>query len=83
MSQHNHQECYGNLFPTTLCAKMDKLMSGKAFSFELRRAGGMFISDRVVAVNMEEWDECQACSEFENCYKLSLAKLALMTAISG
>ena len=83
MSQHDHKKCYGKMFPTTLCAETDKLVSGKAFSFELRRAGGMFISDRRVAIHMEEWDDCLACPEFENCYKLSLGKVTLETAIAG
>jgi len=83
MSQHDHKKCYGMMFPTTLCAEADKLVSGKAFSFELRRVGGMFAWDRRIVVNMEEWDDCLACSEFEDCYKLSLGKVTLEAAIAG
>ena len=82
MSQHDHKQCYGTMFPTTLRADADRLVSGKAFSFELRRIGGMFVSDRRIAVNMEQWDDCLACPEFEDCYKLSLGKLALEAAIA-
>ena len=82
MSQHDHKKCCGMMFPTTLCAEADKLVSGKAFSFELRRVGGMFAWDRRIVVNMEEWDDCLACSEFEDCYKLSLGKVTLEAAIA-
>jgi len=51
-------------------------------SFELRRVGGMFVSDRRIMVNMEEWDDCLACSESEDCYKLSLGKVTLEAAIA-
>jgi hypothetical protein len=83
MSQHDHKQCYGTMFPSTLRADADKPMSGKVFAFELRRAGGTFVSDRRIAVKMAEWDDCLACSEFDDCYKLSLAKLTLEAAIAG
>ncbi len=82
-SQHDHKKCYGTMFPSTLRADADKLISGKAFEFELRRAGGMFVTDRRVAVKIEEWDNCLACPEFDGCYKLSLGKLSLEAAIAG
>jgi len=71
------------MFPTTLCAEADKRVSGKVFSFELKRVGGMFVSDRRVAVNMEQWDDCLVCPEFEDCYKLSLGRVTLEGAIAG
>jgi hypothetical protein len=82
MSQHDHKECYGRMFPVTLCAEADRPVSGKVFTFELRRVGGMFALDRRVAVKLEEWDDCLACPEFEGCYKLSLGKVTLEAAIA-
>jgi len=82
MSQHDHKKCYGMMFPSTLHAEADRLVSGKAFAFELRRVGGMFVSDRRIAVKLEEWDDCLACSEFEDCYKLSLGKVTLEAAVA-
>ncbi len=83
MSQHDHKKCYGRMFPSTLRPEADRVVSGKVFSFELRRAGGMLVSDRRVAVNMEEWDDCLSCREFEDCYKLSLGRVTLEGAIAG
>ena len=31
----------------------------------------------------QEWDDCLACPEFENCYKLCMGKLSLEAAIAG
>jgi hypothetical protein len=30
---------------------------------------------------MERWDECLECEGFDGCYKLSMAKLALESAV--
>ncbi len=83
MSQHDHTQCYGTMFPSILRGEADNVVAGKVFAFEVRRAGGTFVSDRRVAAKMEEWDDCLACSEFDDCYKLSLGKLTLEAAIAG
>ena len=82
MSQNDHKKCYGTMFPSILSAEADRIVSGKVFSFEIVRAGGMFVSHRRVAVNRQEWDDCLACPEFEHCYKLCTGRLGLETAIS-
>ena len=76
-----HNECYGNLFPTVNSPPTDRPIRGKAFVIELKRAGGMMIATRHASVDLDEWDKCVACDEFPNCYKLSMAKLALETGV--
>ena len=41
----------------------------------------MWRSNRSVTADMGRWDECLECEEFEDCYKLSMAKLALESAV--
>ena len=53
-----------------------KRMKGKVFSFELD-AVGLARSDRLVKADLEEWDDCLECPEFDHCYKLCMAKLTL------
>jgi hypothetical protein len=77
----NHKECYGTLFPSVNSPPTGQPIRGKAFGIELRRAGGMMIASRRTDVDLDQWDECVACEEFPNCYKLSLAKLALETGV--
>jgi hypothetical protein len=76
-----HQECYGKLFPTVNSPPTDRPVRGKAFEIELKRAGGMMIATRHARVDLDAWDKCVACDEFPNCYKLSMAKLALETGV--
>jgi hypothetical protein len=70
------------MFPETLHFDSDRPMAGKVFRFQLSTAGGTFRSDRRIAVDIAAWDECRECHEFDACYKLSMGKLALETAIS-
>jgi hypothetical protein len=81
MSKSEHKACYGTMFPDTLHLEDDRRIAGKAFSFVLHRAGGTFRSGRSVAVDMEQWDDCVACPEFDHCHKVCLGKLALADAI--
>ena len=68
------------MFHDTLHFNMNKEMKGKVFSFELDTVG-LARSDRKVKTNIEEWDDCLSCPEYEHCYKLCMAKLALEVAI--
>ncbi len=83
MSQGGHKNCYGTMFPPILRLEADKIVPGKVFSFEIVRAGGTFVSHRRVAANIQEWDDCLDCPEFEHCYKLCTGRLALEAAIAG
>jgi hypothetical protein len=71
------------MFPTLLHAEADRPISGKVFSFDVKRAGGTFVAQRSASTDLEEWDDCRQCPEFEHCYKLCMGRLALETAIRG
>ena len=71
------------MFPSVLPPQADRLVSGKVFSFEIVRAGGMLVSQRRVATNMQEWNDCLECPEFDHCYKLCTGRLAMEAAIAG
>ena len=83
MESKTHEECYGAMFPDVLNPEQDKPVSGKVFSYELRRAGGLFRSGRSFSTKVQEWDNCVQCPEFEHCYRLSMARTMLQTAIEG
>jgi hypothetical protein len=83
MSSAAHQTCYGSMFPTVLQPAADRVISGRVFSYELRYAGGAFVAQRRLAVNIEAWDECRVCPEFDHCYQLSMGKVSLEAAIRG
>ena len=80
-SASEHPECYGSMFPSVLALREGLPTSGTVFSVVLERAGGLWRSHRAVRADVKRWDECLQCADFESCYKLSMAKLALESAI--
>ena len=76
-----HKDCYGTMFHDSLHFSANEKMQGKVFSFELDSAG-LMRTERSIQTDIAEWDDCVACPEFEHCYKLCRAKLALENAIS-
>lgn len=56
-------------------------MKGKVFGFELDTTG-LARSDRKVIANIEEWDDCLDCPEFDHCYRYCMARLTLEAAIA-
>ena len=78
---HDHKACYGTMFHDTLHFEPNKEMKGKVFSFELGSMG-LGRSSRLVKVEIAEWDDCLECPEFDHCYKLCMAQLALGAAVA-
>lgn len=78
MSTTNHQPCYGRLFPATLHGDA----KGKVFSLQFVTPAGMMPRRNQPVLDMNAWDDCTNCPAFENCYKLSMAKLAMAQASS-
>jgi hypothetical protein len=79
MEAGEHKECYGTMFPDALHFRENTPTAGKVFAFELDTSGGLYPhrSGRHFSANIEEWDDCLKCHEFEHCYKLCMAKIAL------
>ena len=77
----NHEKCYGGMFPSVNSPRTGLPIRGKVFTAELDRAGGMVIATRRTGVDLNAWDGCVACEEFDHCYKLSMATLALETGV--
>jgi hypothetical protein len=69
------------MFPSVNSPRTDVPLRGKVFTAELERAGGMVIATRRTGVDLDAWNECVACEEFDHCYMLSMAKLALETGV--
>ena len=83
MEPVKHKECYGTMFPDALHFRVNEPSVGKVFTYELDSPGGTgaFRSARKFSANIEEWDDCLACPEFEHCYKLCMAKMSLESVI--
>lgn len=83
MQAKEHQPCYGKLFPDSLHAEFNRPAVGKVFSFVVVSPPGLCRAPRHVEMDREAWDACVECPEFDHCYKLSMAKLALDTAVAN
>ncbi len=83
MGNQEHKECYGTMFPDALHFRENEPQNGKVFSFELDSAGGIYShrSDRKFSANLEQWDDCVKCHEFQHCYKFCMAKIGLESVI--
>ena len=71
------------MFPDALHFRNNEPSVGKVFTFELDLLTGMAAvrTDRKFSANIEEWDDCLKCPEFEHCYKLCMAKMSLESVI--
>lgn len=77
---HTH-ECYGTMFPDVLNLPPDRTISGKIFTVRIDRAGGLLRSRRTIKSDHKAWTACTQCEAFNDCYKFSMAKMSLTTAI--
>jgi len=75
-----HKACYGTMFPSLLDPRSAQAESGKVFSFRVEKVQGLVPPGRRVVVDLEQWDDCLACPEFESCQRLCSTKLSLETA---
>ena len=80
MTKRDHKPCYGTMFHEVLHIQENTQMKGKVFAFELDRKG-LARSDRTIKADIDEWDDCLECEEFDHCYKFCIAKLLLQDAI--
>lgn len=74
-------DCYGTMFPGLDRLDINKPLAEKAFDV-LVRSQGTGVSSRQVDVRPEGWDERTACGNYRDCCDLSMAKLALTTALA-
>lgn len=74
------KDCYGAMFPDLDRLNLNRPLAGKAFEV-LVSSQGIGVSARQVKLRPEGWDECTACRDYRDCYDLSMAKLALATAL--
>ena len=83
MERLQHKECYGTMFPDALHFRSNEPNAGKVFSFELDSTPGMGAvrCGRKFSADIEEWDDCLQCPEFEHYYKLCMGKMALESVI--
>ncbi len=82
MNKSERKTCYGTIIPDVPRFQDSGLSKGKVFGVRITPSGGLAGPARDVELNVDEWDDCQQCEDFESCYKLCLAKLSLKSVLS-
>lgn len=82
MTDTTHKECFGTMFPDDLHLKNNVPNRGKVFTAHVQLVGGMARGDRSIEADIEQWDDCRQCPEFDSCYHLCLAKVAMEAAVA-
>tara|TARA_R110002095_G_scaffold25573_6_gene26198 strand:- start:93 stop:356 length:264 start_codon:yes stop_codon:yes gene_type:complete len=86
MQNEKQKDCHGSMFPDSLHLKDNVPNAGKVFTVWVKKPEGGVLpvhSDRSIEINNDQWEECQRCVKFESCYKFSMAKLALESAVAS
>ena len=86
MNNQDHKDCFGSIFPDSLNLKNNVPNQGKVFTVWMKQLEGSVLpvqSDRSIETDLKQWEACQQCPEFGSCYKLSIAKMALESAIAS
>ena len=79
MNNKEHKECFGTIFPEHIGIGEQR---GKVFSLRIDAPPGMMRARTNIETDTTQWDDCRKCSEFESCYRLCMAKIALENAVS-
>ncbi|QDV58742.1 hypothetical protein Mal33_47670 [Rosistilla oblonga] len=80
MNETEHKTCFGKIFPRRV-GSGDPM--GKVFSIRNDESHGMIQSKPHIETDIKQWDACRKCPEFESCYQLSMATVAMETAVAN
>lgn len=72
--------CFGNLFPDFALLEYNHKAIGYAFDV-LIESNGASVQSKTVTFKPEAWAKCVASPHFDECYRLSVARLLLETKL--
>jgi hypothetical protein len=75
-------ECYGKMFPPVTQPGHNTTVKAKVLGYTIEHPGIMTTGTSICA-DQAAWRGCQACPEYESCYRLSLGKLLLEIALAA
>jgi hypothetical protein len=68
------------MFPESLGPTESGESTGKVFRLVSTSPVGMCRTRPRLEIDQAQWDKCRQCPEFEGCYQLGMARVALQTA---
>ena len=74
--------CYGLMFPDVIQLQYNEPNHSKVATIEVQRHG-IGIQQRSLSIDQQQWEICLTCGRFEDCYKLSIAKLMMQQTLAS
>ena len=74
------KSCFGTIYPDLDQLEFGRPVAGKVFQIRIDSQGAGH-RDRRLEIDQDAWQECQQCSDFQNCRDFSSAKLEMQRTI--
>ena len=73
-------ECYGTMFPPIAKPPHNVEVGGRVLSYRIEHPGSV-PTVHTLSVDREAWRHCLECKDFDGCYRLSIARLLVDSAL--
>jgi hypothetical protein len=74
------KDCFGTIYPDLEQFQFGKPMRGKVFQIAVSTLGpGQ--RDRNLTIDVQAWEACRQCEDFQNCFDFSNAKLQMQRVL--
>jgi hypothetical protein len=74
--------CFGTIYPGLEQFQFGKPMAGKVFQIIVNTLGPGH-RDRKLDIDLDAWEDCRRCEDFQNCLDFSNAKLQMQRVLTG
>jgi hypothetical protein len=74
--------CFGTIYPDLEKFQFGKPMRGRVFQIIVNTVGPGH-RDRELNIDVESWQNCRQCEDFQNCLDLSNAKLQMQRVLAS
>jgi hypothetical protein len=74
--------CFGTIYPDLEQFQFGKPMAGKVFQITVNTLGPGH-RDRKLDIDIDAWEVCRRCEDFQNCRDFSDAKLRMQRVLAG
>ncbi len=82
MNESMHKDCFGAMLPELAHLTGECDIKAKVFGCTVRNSDGLGPPDKRVTCDHVAWDDCRNCREFDSCYRLCMARIAMETAVT-
>jgi len=70
------------MFPDVSSLRFNNSNQSKVATIEIESCG-IGVQRRQLLIDKEQWEECVGCKRFDDCYKLSIARLLMQQSLAS